>query len=114
MARLYANENFPLQVVQALRGLGHDVLTAAEAGNANQAIPDEEVLAFAIRERRAVITLNRSEFIVIHNHTPDHAGIIVCAQDPDTDGQAQRIHEVIMQADSLEGVLLRVNLPWRK
>jgi len=88
VARLYANENFPLQVVRALRGLGHDVLTVTEAGNANQAISDEEVLAFAIRERRAVITLNRREFIVIHNHTPDHAGIIVCAQDPDTDGQA--------------------------
>ncbi|HET7090599.1 MAG TPA: DUF5615 family PIN-like protein [Anaerolineae bacterium] len=71
-------------------------------------------LAFAIRERRAVITLNRREFILIHNHTPNHTGIIVCAQDPDTDGQTQRIHEAIMQVGSLEGVLLRVNLPWRK
>jgi predicted nuclease of predicted toxin-antitoxin system len=111
---LYANENFPLQVVQALRALGHDVLTVAEAGSANQAIPDEEVLALAIRERRAVVTLNRREFILLHNRKPDHAGIIVCAQDPDTDGQAQRIHEAITQAGSLEGVLLRVNLPWRK
>ena len=34
MARLYANENFPYQVVIALRALGHDVLTVQEAGNA--------------------------------------------------------------------------------
>ena len=32
MARLYANENFPLPVVEELRHLGHDVLTMQEAG----------------------------------------------------------------------------------
>lgn len=30
MARLYSDENFPLPVVELLRGLGHDVLTARE------------------------------------------------------------------------------------
>jgi hypothetical protein len=30
MARLYANENFPLPVVEVLRYLGHDVLTTAQ------------------------------------------------------------------------------------
>jgi hypothetical protein len=34
VAHLYANENFPLPVVEALRRLGHDVLTSREAGNA--------------------------------------------------------------------------------
>lgn len=53
MAFLSANENFPYQVVQALRGLGHDVLTSLEAGNANQSIPDEQVLEFATQNRRA-------------------------------------------------------------
>jgi hypothetical protein len=27
IARLYSNENFPLPVVEALRGFGHDVLS---------------------------------------------------------------------------------------
>jgi hypothetical protein len=36
VARLYANENFPLRVVEALRQLGHDVLTVREAGHDNQ------------------------------------------------------------------------------
>ncbi|WP_442484067.1 DUF5615 family PIN-like protein [Aeoliella sp. SH292] len=31
MARLYANENFPLPIVQRLRELGHDVLTTLDA-----------------------------------------------------------------------------------
>lgn len=38
MARLYANENFPLLVVQELRNKGHDVLTIQETGRAEQAI----------------------------------------------------------------------------
>ena len=44
MARFYADENFPRQVVDALRELWHDVLTASESGKANQRIPDPEVL----------------------------------------------------------------------
>jgi predicted nuclease of predicted toxin-antitoxin system len=113
VARLYANENFPRQVVQALRTLGHDVLTVVEAGNANQRIPDDEVLAFAMANERAVLTLNRYDFVRLHDRHPDHHGIIVCAQDPDTDGQAARIHEAIAQVEALAGRLIRVNCPWR-
>jgi len=40
MARLYADEDFPFPVVERLRQLGHDVRTALEAGQANQAIAD--------------------------------------------------------------------------
>ncbi|NEQ24217.1 MAG: hypothetical protein F6K28_34870 [Microcoleus sp. SIO2G3] len=46
MARLYADEQFPREVVELLRPLGHDILTVQEAGNANQWIPDEAVLSF--------------------------------------------------------------------
>ncbi len=41
MSQLYANENFPLPVVTALRQYGHDVLTIQETGYANQAMTDE-------------------------------------------------------------------------
>lgn len=34
MARLYADEQFPRQVVELLRGLDHNILTVQEAGNA--------------------------------------------------------------------------------
>jgi hypothetical protein len=37
MALFYADENFPLPVVEALRRLGHDVLTVEEDGKAHQA-----------------------------------------------------------------------------
>lgn len=59
MSRLYANENLPLPIVEALRQLGHDVLTTMESGKAGQAIPDEAVRAFATAEHRTLVTLNR-------------------------------------------------------
>jgi hypothetical protein len=70
MARLYTNENFPLKATLLLRALGHDVLTSQEAGNANQAIPDAEVLRFAAEIGRAVLTINKRDFIRLHpcNH----------------------------------------------
>ncbi|MBI1800098.1 MAG: DUF5615 family PIN-like protein [Chloroflexi bacterium] len=111
MARLYANENFPRQVVEGLRGLGHDVLTVMEASHANQRIPDDEVLSFATQQQRAVLTLNRREFILLHEVLPDHAGVVVCTQDPDTSGQAQRIHDALTTLESLDGRLIRVNRP---
>ena len=74
MARLYANENFPLPVVIELRRHGHDVLTIQETGKADQAIPDEAVLAFACTEQRAFLTFNRKHFIRLHNSQSDHSG----------------------------------------
>jgi hypothetical protein len=109
MGRLYSNENFPLPVVLKLRALGHDVLTVREAGKADQALPDEEVLAFAAQERRAVVTLNRLHFIRLHKQQPTHAGIIVCTFDPAFEAQAERIHKAIIGQPSLAGQLLRVN-----
>ena len=47
MALLYSNENIPRPVVDALRLLGHDVMTVLEAGQANRRVPDEVVLEFA-------------------------------------------------------------------
>ena len=111
MASLYANENFPLQVVDALRALGHDVLTTHESGRDNQAIDDTEVLAFATENNRALLTINRRDFIRLHEQKVNHAGIIACTQDHDADGQAKRIHESIRANEPLAGKLIRINRP---
>lgn len=63
MARFYSNENTPLPVVAELRRLGHDVLTSLDAGNANVSVPDADVLAFAARESRILLTHNRRDLI---------------------------------------------------
>ena len=109
MARLYANENFPLPVVEELRLMGHDVLTIQETGGAGQAITDEDVLAFAVRDARAVMTLNRKHFIDRHRRRPDHAGIIVCTLDLNFVSQAHRIHTAIASEPELIRKLIRVN-----
>ncbi|ACK72283.1 conserved hypothetical protein [Gloeothece citriformis PCC 7424] len=95
MARLYADEQFPRQVSELLRTMGHDVLTVQEAGNANLGIPDEEVLNFAIADNRAVLTLNRQDFIRLHRANLRHFGIIVCTNDTDRYSLATRIDEAI-------------------
>jgi Domain of unknown function (DUF5615) len=47
MLQLYSDKQFPLPVVERLRNKGYDVLTVKDAGNANQGIPDDQVLIFA-------------------------------------------------------------------
>jgi hypothetical protein len=108
---LYANENFPLPVVVELRNLGYDVLTMTEAGQANQAISDAEVLRFATERERAILTLNRRHFIQLHQEDTQHDGIIVCTFDPDFEGQAGRIHAAIENLPTLRSQLIRVNRP---
>ena len=95
MARLYADEQFPRQVRELLQVMGHDVLTVQEAAQDNLGIPDEEVLAFAIRENRAVITLNRRDFIRLHRANSKHLGIIVCTNNSDRLTLANRIDKAI-------------------
>lgn len=113
MASFYANENFPRRAVEALRALGHDVITTQEAGNAGQAIPDLEVLDFATRAGRAVLTLNRRDFIRLHKRGIAHAGIVVCTEDTDAAAQATRVHDAVTALPSLEGQLVRINQPWK-
>ena len=108
---LYADENFPLQVVEELRRLGHDVLTAFEDGKANQSITDTQLLDRATQLGRAVLTLNRLDFKRLHLQFPNHAGIIICTEDPDRLRQAQRIAESFINAGELSGQLLRVYRP---
>ncbi len=109
MARFYANENFPLPVVVELRRLGHDVSTVQETGKAERSWPDEEVLAFAATDRRAVLTFNRRHFVRLHADHPDHAGIVACTVDPDAVALAERIHAAVLPQANLSGRLVRVN-----
>ena len=111
MARLYADEHFPRRLTQLLRELGHDVLTVQEAGKAEQRIPDEDVVAFAIEQERAVITMNRRHFVRLHLQLSVHYGVIVCTQDPDLAGQAERIDQALRRYPMLNNQLIRVYRP---
>ena len=111
MTALLADENFPLPVIQALRALGHDVRTLHDYGQSGQALPDSEVLRFATAQQRALLTLNRRDFIRLHLNSSRHGGIIVCTFDANFEQQARRIDAVIGTRASLEGQLIRINRP---
>ncbi|TDU70760.1 hypothetical protein EI77_02808 [Prosthecobacter fusiformis] len=112
MARLYSNENFPLRVVVCLRSHGHDVLTSLESGRANQKVPDDEVLRYAIEQQRTLLTLNRLDFFRLHRSSEGlHSGIIACTSDGDPVRLAQRIHDAIDGLDDLSGQLIRITRP---
>lgn len=111
MASCYANENFPLPVVEELRLLGHDVVTIQETGQSGRALPDDAVLAFAHAESRILLTLNRRHFVRLHLDGAEHSGIVACTYDPDFLGQARRIHKALEQAPGLAGMIVRVNRP---
>ncbi|MEA5488745.1 MULTISPECIES: DUF5615 family PIN-like protein [Pseudanabaena] len=111
MASFYADEQFPFQVTELLRNLGHDVLTVQEAGNANQRIPDDLVLAFAVGQERSILTVNRIDFIRLHRRDDSHCGIVVCTNNRNWEQFAARIDEAVRAEKSLRGKLIRVVRP---
>jgi Domain of unknown function (DUF5615) len=111
MAPLFADENVPLPLTNALRALAHDVQTAFEAGLANQGIPDSQMLAKAIGLARAVVTNNRRHFHHLHTTTANHLGIVTFTDDRDIPALAARIHAAIVAAEPLAGKLIKIVRP---
>lgn len=80
--RLYLDEDIPIQLAKALRQRGVDVLTTQEAEMAEST--DEQQVAFAAENQRAILTHNKRDFVVIHRiyiqDGKEHWGIIVADQ----------------------------------
>src|SRR5438045_3140091 len=111
MPGLYADENFPLPVIEELHRLGFDVLTMYEDERANQSLTDEEVLTIARDKNRALLTVNRRHFIQMHRRDHNHSGIVVCTFDPNFVGQAQRIANALRDQPTLENQLIKIYRP---
>jgi hypothetical protein len=109
--QLYADEDFPLEVVKELRRLGHDVRRAQDDGRNHT--PDPDILARAFALGRAVLTHNRRHFERLDRQGAPHCGILSATQDPHQHvALASRIHA------RLSGVIvgrwcIRVNRPHR-
>jgi hypothetical protein len=111
MAALYMDENVPPELSNALRTLGHDVMTIQADGRASQGIDDPDVLARAIELGRAVVTNNRRDFHRLHRLNSSHDGIITYTNDADRAALALRIHAAVWAHANLAGVLIRIVLP---
>jgi hypothetical protein len=81
----------------------------AESGRANQRVPDEEVLQLATESGRAVLTLNRVDFHTLHRPGKIvRTGIVTCTDNRGFHVLADRIHNELERAGSLEGQLVQV------
>jgi predicted nuclease of predicted toxin-antitoxin system len=80
--RLYFDRHIIARLADDLRSRGYDVLTTEEARL--DTATDEEQLAFAAREGRAILTFNIRDFAPLHSQWlaagRPHAGIIVSRQ----------------------------------
>ena len=90
---------------------GGEYVKVQEAAKADQSIPDEEVLTFAISQERSILTINRDDFIRLHRRDDKHFGIIVCTNNRNWEQFAARIHEAVTAEESLKGKLIRVVRP---
>lgn len=107
MARLLADEQYPLEATQRLRQLGHDVRTLQDIGKANQRVPDSEVLALASADNRAVLTRDR-DFKDLHYSSSKHQGIVFCTEDKDYARQANHIHAALIENPDVRDKLMPV------
>lgn len=108
MSRFYADEQFPLPVVKCLRVRGHDVLTVQDAGNSDKGIPDDAVLAFAVAQKRIVLTLDRYDFVKLHRINAVHFGIVVCTNDRNWELFANSIDQAVSAQQNMAGKLIRI------
>jgi uncharacterized protein with PIN domain len=108
MFKFYSNENFPISMVRQLRLLGYDVLTSYDAGQANQKIPDDQVLSYATSLDRTILTENRQDFITLHHQTSSHSGIVICKADRDYEGKVQLLHTFLLMQETMNDRLIRI------
>ena len=80
--RLYLDRHIMARLAVDLRGRGFDVRTTEEAGM--DTAPDEDQLAFATAQGRAIVTYNIRDFAPLHEQWlaagRPHGGIIVSRQ----------------------------------
>lgn len=83
-ARLYLDEDVPVQVAEILRGHGYDVRTARDEGMLGTS--DAEQLAYATQQRLVFVTHNRTDFekLAVQYFEDDrmHKGIICAVRRP--------------------------------
>lgn len=110
-ATLYMDENIDLLIASMLRAQGFDVVTTHD--QRREGASDPEQLAYAVQQRRCLVTHNRDDFVSLHTQYIDqnreHLGIIVAIQ-PRPGDIAERIAHLLdtYTADEIAGQLFYV------
>jgi hypothetical protein len=96
MARLVAQDNFPLPVIEELRQFGHDIVTVPADGVSRDALAANAALPRSPDARRRVwLTLDPDQSAGAHRAAPNHSGIVAVRPGKTYAGLAQRIHDAL-------------------
>ena len=106
---LLLDEMYPPSLALRLRDAGHDVYAVLDRQVGLTSRPDDEILAWAARNDRCVVTENVRDFVRLHAVGQPHAGIIYVS--------ARRFPRtrtgLVLIGDALEAVLTAKALPPR-
>ena len=100
LLNLYLDQMLPLDVAQALRNEGHDVMRASEVGQARA--DDYEILQKAIAENRILVTLDEhfGDWVILP--LSKHPGVIRLKINPTTSKNAINLLIPFLRLHSLE------------
>lgn len=89
------------RLVALLAADQHDVQTASDANLRH--VRDRDVLAFAVQEKRVLLTRNCDDFRALHAEKTEHAGILALYlyNDPDRDMTYAQIVQAISNVEAL-------------
>ncbi len=81
--KLHLNEHLSPRLAIQLRQHGFDVTSTVELGMVSA--DDDDQLAFAVSDQRAIVTINFSDFVVLHQQyladSHEHWGIIFSTEE---------------------------------
>ncbi len=97
---LYLDQMFRLEVAQALRNEGHDVVRASEVGQ--DRADDDQILQKAIAENRILVTLDKhfGDWVILPLH--EHPGVIRLRVRPTTSNNTIKLLLPFLRAHSPE------------
>ncbi len=101
MLRYFVDEHVKESIADQLKLRGIDVLTAKDAGRANQEISDEEQLGFAAAQGRVLVTADRDFTVLAYTCTP-HEGVILLQRRVDIGRYVEYLEAVSLIVDPEE------------
>lgn len=100
---LFTDEMVYRDLASALRRLEYDAMSSHEAGRVGQGVSDEEQLAYATQQGRAILTRDVEDYTRLsaawRRRGREHAGIIVYTR---AHGLSDLLHRVMQYLDTTD------------
>jgi len=108
--RLYLNEHLSPRLALQLRRHGFDATSSREAGRLSDT--DDEQLAFAVSQRRALVTFNAGDFVRLHRQylaeSQEHWGIVLSTEE----SISVLLHRLLRLLNSVSADELKSQIRW--